>query len=603
MAKSHNSDRDRSASARPPGGAAGRETVLLSDLPDGGAGSGVGSGVANSTVIANPTLKHINLSADTLAALGVRYEILADAGSGSMGNVYKACDRETGGIVALKLLKPEIASDRQMMDRFKRELLFARKITHKNVCRVYDFNRVNGVAYTSMEFVEGESMRALLNRVGKLSFERGTEIALQICSGLKEAHAQGIVHRDLKPENVMVDSAGNVKIMDFGIARSMDAATRLTGSLAGTPAYMAPEQVSGKLVDYRTDIYSLGLVFYEMFTGTPAFKAENSVAVALKQMSEEVVPPHIVEPQIPVSIERSILKCLEKEPERRYLSVAELEAALAAPQTVRSVIPPATAATATPNASVAKPVPAPARLVSRGALPPPAASSKTSPVVWVLVGVGLAFAVLGGLRGIAVQKAANQIVFNEKIKAPVPPAFAYEIPKVAPALAADAPVNATAVGAATPDAEIAKAEPPVTPAKESKPVATLKSPPPTTSAAPVIAANKPAAKPEVFPRMETAPLRRRAGSGVSPVYAVPNEMVWAGRFTTQSKARDKQKIVEQMLFPSKVIEHHGSKGDGWVLWVGPVKVTRGALVVEALEAKGFSGAREVTTADFEKAQK
>jgi serine/threonine protein kinase len=302
MAKSHKSDRDRSASGRPPGGAAGRETVLLSDLPEAHAGSGAGAGDANGTVVANPTLKHINLSADTLAALGVRYEILADAGSGSMGNVYKACDRETGGIVALKLLKPEIASDRQMMDRFKRELLFARKITHKNVCRVYDFNRVNGVAYTSMEFVEGESMRALLNRVGKLPLERGTEIALQICSGLKEAHAQGIVHRDLKPENVMVDSAGNVKIMDFGIARSMDAATRLTGSLAGTPAYMAPEQVSGKPLDYRTDIYSLGLVFYEMFTGTPAFKAENSVAVALKQMSEEVVPPHIVEPQIPVSI-------------------------------------------------------------------------------------------------------------------------------------------------------------------------------------------------------------------------------------------------------------------------------------------------------------
>jgi hypothetical protein len=603
MAKSHKSDRDRSASGRPPGGAAGRETVLLSDLPEAHAGSGAGAGDANCTVVANPTLKHINLSADTLAALGVRYEILADAGSGSMGNVYKACDRETGGIVALKLLKPEIASDRQMMDRFKRELLFARKITHKNVCRVYDFNRVNGVAYTSMEFVEGESMRALLNRVGKLPLERGTEIALQICSGLKEAHAQGIVHRDLKPENVMVDSAGNVKIMDFGIARSMDAATRLTGSLAGTPAYMAPEQVSGKPVDYRTDIYSLGLVFYEMFTGTPAFKAENSVAVALKQMSEEVVPPHIVEPQIPVSIERSILKCLEKEPERRYLSVAELEVALSAPHAARSMIAPATAATATPNASVAKPVPGPARFVSRGALPPPSASSKTSPVVWVLVGVGLAFAVLGGLRGIAVQKAANQIVFNEKIKAPVPPAFAYEIPKAAPA--ADAPVNAAAVGAATPDTEIAKAEPPVMAAKESKPVATPKSQPPTTtSAAPVVAANKPAAKqPDVFPRMETGPLRRRPGSGVSPVYAVPNEMVWAGRFSTQTKARDKQKIVEQMLFPSKVIEHHGSKGDGWVLWVGPVKVTRGALVVEALEAKGFSGAREVTTADFEKAQK
>ena len=130
------------------------QTVLLSDLPESAAP------IAPAAMRSNPTLRHINLNPDTLAALGVRYEILGDAGSGSMGNVYKACDRETGGIVALKLLKPEIASDQQMMDRFKRELLFARKITHKNVCRVYDFNRVNGVAYTSMEFVEGESLRA-----------------------------------------------------------------------------------------------------------------------------------------------------------------------------------------------------------------------------------------------------------------------------------------------------------------------------------------------------------------------------------------------------------------------------------------------------------
>ena len=268
MGKTDNSDRDRSAFPAADATGNARQTVLLSDLPDAPA-TGVSAPPTAPPVTApsNPTLRHINLSPDTLAALGVRYEILADAGSGSMGNVYKACDRETGGIVALKLLKPEIASDQQMMERFKRELLFARKITHKNVCRVYEFNRVNGVAYTSMEFVEGESLRATLNRAKKLPAQRATEIALQICSGLKEAHAQGIVHRDLKPENVMIDSTGSVKIMDFGIARSMDAGTRLTGSLAGTPAYMAPEQVAGKPVDYRTDIYSVGLVLYEMFTG------------------------------------------------------------------------------------------------------------------------------------------------------------------------------------------------------------------------------------------------------------------------------------------------------------------------------------------------
>ena len=143
---------------------------------------------------------------------------------------------------------------------------------------MYEFNRAGGVAYASMEFVEGESLRSALNRFGGLPLRKSMDLALQICSGLAEAHAQGIVHRDLKPENVMVDAQDIVKIMDFGIARSMEAGTRLTGTMVGTPAYMAPEQVAGKPVDYRADIYSLGLMLYEMFTGAPAFSAENPIA-------------------------------------------------------------------------------------------------------------------------------------------------------------------------------------------------------------------------------------------------------------------------------------------------------------------------------------
>src|SRR5450755_3126949 len=186
-----------------------QDTVLLSDVPE-----------AASMIPEGPplALTAAQLSALALAPLTERYEILGEAGHGSMGNVYKARDRETGETVALKLLKPEIASDHAMMERFKNELLFARKITHKNVCRVYEFNRVGSVAYTSMEFVEGESLRSVLNRFGALSQRKAVDLALQICSGLKEAHAQGIVHRDLKPENIMVDAHGNVKIMDFGIA-------------------------------------------------------------------------------------------------------------------------------------------------------------------------------------------------------------------------------------------------------------------------------------------------------------------------------------------------------------------------------------------------
>src|ERR1700733_3106273 len=309
--------------------AGSRDTVLLSDVPDAAA-------VLVEEAVESAALSP-SLSPAALAALGVRYEILAEAGHGSMGNVYKARDRETGETVALKLLKPEIASDQAMMDRFKNELLFARKITHKNVCRVYEFNRVAGIAYTSMEFVEGESLRSVLNRFGGLPQRKATDLALQICSGLKEAHAQGIVHRDLKPENVMIDAQGNVKIMDFGIARSMEAGTRLTGALVGTPAYMAPEQAAGKPVDYRTDIYSLGLMLYEMFTGAPSFSADNSIAVALKQMREEPPPPHEIEPNIPVGTERTILKCLEKDPAKRFQSIADLEANF---RTALPVMPP-----------------------------------------------------------------------------------------------------------------------------------------------------------------------------------------------------------------------------------------------------------------------
>ena len=263
-----------------------------------------------------------------LAVLARRYDILGEAGRGAMGQVYKARDRETGDIVALKLLKEEIASDQDMVARFKSELLFARKITHKNVCRVYEFNRVEGIAYTSMEFVEGENLRSVLNRFGSLTLRKGLDLALQMCSGLSEAHAQGIVHRDLKPENVMIDGQGNLKIMDFGIARSLESLTKLTGAMTGTPAYMAPEQAMGKAVDARTDIYALGLMLYEMFTGTQAFQADTAVALALKQMNEAPIPPREMEPSVPVALEAAILKCVEKDPAARFQSVAALEAVL-----------------------------------------------------------------------------------------------------------------------------------------------------------------------------------------------------------------------------------------------------------------------------------
>ncbi len=386
-----------------------QKTLLLSDVPDVAAlmpeaVATVALSPSGAPTGSNPQPAKPPFSSVDLTPLSQRYELLAEAGHGSMGNVYKARDRETGETVALKLLKPEIAADQTMMERFKKELLFARKITHKNVCRVHEFNRIGGIAYTSMEFVEGESLRSVLNRFGGLPLRKALDLGLQMCSALQEAHAQGIVHRDLKPENVMVDTQGNVKIMDFGIARSMDAMTRLTGSMVGTPAYMAPEQVSGKQVDFRTDIYALGLILYEIFTGQPAFQAENAVAVALKQMREAPKPPHEMDASIPFGIERAIMKCLQKDPANRFQTVAQLADALRAPAAAASASPLAT------PASVAHPVaaaasgsratnstgyaPHPLYGASALSVPEPKRSSKSGWVLLLILLAGGAYAAI-----------------------------------------------------------------------------------------------------------------------------------------------------------------------------------------------------------------
>jgi hypothetical protein len=536
-----------------------RDTVLLSDVPDATA---VLVEAASAAAIDAPSL-----SPAALAALGVRYEILGEAGHGSMGNVYKARDRETGETVALKLLKPEIASDQAMMDRFKNELLFARKITHKNVCRVYEFNRVAGIAYTSMEFVEGESLRSVLNRFGGLPQRKATDLALQICSGLKEAHAQGIVHRDLKPENVMIDAQGNVKIMDFGIARSMEAGTRLTGSMVGTPAYMAPEQVGGKPVDYRTDIYSLGLMLYEMFTGTPAFTADNSIAVALKQMREDPPPPHEIEPNIPVATERAILKCLEKDPAKRFQSIAELESNLRSSAPAMPPARPLGAATTTSPNRISTGLP---RAAAAVAIPQPAAR-RTSPFVWVLLGALLVVGALGGLHWLGVVQAANRIPPPEAAVLPKPPDFAYAIPAPVPA----APV-------------IAEAKPPV-----AKAVVHVKAPAPEAVKPPT---------PDVFPRMETGPVRKNfhgnaasSSKGRTSDSVITNSMyLWVGRFEREDKAQAAAKKVEDLQLPASIVPRSLGSVKYFAVFCGPIDAKRAVAVTEKLEAKGFSNVRQVS---------
>ena len=553
----------------PSGSRQHRDTVLLSDVPE------------PSAFIADTYVPHAslpNLSSVSLAALRQRYDILAEAGHGSMGNVYKARDRETGETVALKLLKPEIASDQAMMDRFKNELLFARKITHKNVCRVHEFNRIGGIAYTSMEFVEGESLRSVLNRFGGLPVRKAISVTEQICSGLKEAHAQGIVHRDLKPENVMIDAQGNVKIMDFGIARSMESLTRLTGSMVGTPAYMAPEQVAGKPVDYRTDIYSLGLMLYEMFTGAQAFQADTAVAVALKQMRETPPPPHEVDPSIPVGIERAILKCLEKEPGKRFQSVAELENALRSASLAAN---PAPAPSVPRTDSRLNSTPVPPAAVSTAAKPEP---KHTPPIVWVLFGALLVVGGAAASRWAAAAKSAEQLPPPAHSPSPKPPEFAYVIPV---ALAPDAPAPSSKPRAAAPARAHAVASAPTMPVAAALPP----SPPPT-----VAPAKKPA---QPSPKSEApADVQQRADKAFGETGSAGanngSKYLWIGRYQKQDRALATEKKLKDLGLEVKIVNRHGFGGEAFVVVAGPFGAKRIPSVMEWLKTQGFSGIRVVS---------
>ena len=522
-----------------------------------------------------PERTTFGLDTSVLSALGQRYEILAEGGHGSMGDVYKARDRETGETVALKLLKPEIASDQSMMDRFKNELLYARKITHKNVCRVYEFNRVGGVAYISMEFVEGESLRSALNRFGALSQKKATDLALQICSGLKEAHAQGIVHRDLKPENVMIDGSGNLKLMDFGIARSMEAVTRLTGAMVGTPAYMAPEQVSGSAVDYRTDIYSLGLMLFEMFTGKPAFSAENAIAVALKQMNQEPPRPTEIEPAVPLAVERVILKCLEKSPDKRFQNVGALESALQAHAQSGT----------NPSPIISKNVgrlagATPARVVaaSRAAQ----GTGGRAAALWAVLSILLVISCgAAGWFWCAAMNSAANIPGPPAIPTPVPPDFAYEIPVITPA---------------APAVTDADSEPPKNAA--AKPLATHNTP--------AEAHAKPVA-PDVFPKMETGPDKRRlpdpskwiaAHQAYAQQKAKQTGMVYlkTGRFFQEQKAQDEVKKIKALGLPAKISTRHGVGRDYYLALCGPIAAGGAKAVTQQLNADGFTTVERMSSA-------
>ena len=275
------------------------------------------------------TLQTTPIELKTGTIFAGRFEVIEELGKGGMGKVYKVLDKEVNEKIALKLLKPEIATDENTIERFRNELKFARKVGHPNVCRMYDLNREGDTHYITMELVSGEDLKSTITRIGQLPVGKAIAISKQVCSGLAEAHRLGVVHRDLKPQNVMLDKEGNARIMDFGIARSLKA-KGLTGAgvMIGTPEYMSPEQVEVKDVDQRSDIYSLGVILYEMVTGRLPFEGETSIAVAMKHKSEAPQDPGKVNTQIPDELSRVILRCLEKDKEKRYQSAGEVRAEL-----------------------------------------------------------------------------------------------------------------------------------------------------------------------------------------------------------------------------------------------------------------------------------
>ncbi len=257
--------------------------------------------------------------------LGGRYEILQLLGEGGMGAVYKAMDRELSRPVALKLIRPQLAANPSILARFKQELLLAHQVTHRNVIRIYDLGDADGVKFITMEYVEGVDLRALIQEQKKFSPEEAVQITEQICRALEATHNVGVIHRDLKPQNIMRDQSGRILLMDFGLARTVegDGMTQ-TGALVGTMEYMSPEQALAKDLDQRSDLFTLGLILYELLTGKAPYGAESAVASLIKRTQERAIPVSDHDGTIPKPLSNIVSKCLERDPKMRYQNAAEL---------------------------------------------------------------------------------------------------------------------------------------------------------------------------------------------------------------------------------------------------------------------------------------
>ena len=257
--------------------------------------------------------------------LGNRYQIIQILGEGGMGAVYKATDKELDRVIALKVIRPELASNSEILQRFKQELILARQVTDRNVVRIFDLGEAGGTKYITMEYLEGESLYQILRRQGKVPVNEALDIMRQMLSGLGAAHREGVIHRDLKPGNIMRDAQGRVVVMDFGLARSLegDGMTR-TGTMMGTMEYMSPEQAQAQELDARSDIFTAGLICYELLTGRMPFHADSAVASLLKRMQERAAPPSDWDASIPPPVSELVSHCLERDPAHRWQSAQEI---------------------------------------------------------------------------------------------------------------------------------------------------------------------------------------------------------------------------------------------------------------------------------------
>jgi eukaryotic-like serine/threonine-protein kinase len=258
-------------------------------------------------------------------SIGGRYEIVRLLGQGGMGAVYQARDKELDRQVAIKVIRADMAANPEILRRFKQELILARQITHKNVIRIFDLGQADGIKFITMEYIEGENLQGVLRRKKKLEPAEAANILAQVCRALEAAHNEGVIHRDLKPQNIMVDKSGRAYVMDFGIARSMvGAGLTQTGALIGTPDYMSPEQAKGQPLDARSDLFSIGIIFYEMLSGKVPFDADTTMGKLWKRTNEPARPLDDLDTTIPRPLSDIVRKCLEIDPQKRFASTGEL---------------------------------------------------------------------------------------------------------------------------------------------------------------------------------------------------------------------------------------------------------------------------------------